>query len=129
MTRLVHQSRIAVISYSHAILCWHSSSACIFVQEGDNHLLSAWHLDPCGAGAYNADACAKHLSFPAKVHPQLSEPDIIRESARLCQLPAESRLGIASAQAQAHKKRGRSDVAPLSRSVHANLQPNNTRVL
>ena len=29
------------------LLCWQSNSACIFLQEGDNHPLSAWHLDPC----------------------------------------------------------------------------------
>jgi len=75
----------------------------------------------CAESAHNADTCTKHLSFAAQVHPQLSEPDIIQEPARLCQLPAENGLGIASAQAQAHKKRGRSDVAQLSRSVHANL--------
>ena len=75
----------------------------------------------CAESAYNADTCAKHLLFLAQVRPQLPEPDIIRESARLCQLPAENGLGIASAQAQAHKKRGRSDVAQLSRSVHANV--------
>ncbi len=75
----------------------------------------------CAESAYNADTCATHLLFLAQVRPQLSEPDIIRESAHLCQLPAENGLGIASAQAQAHKKRGRSDVAQVSRSVHANL--------
>lgn len=75
----------------------------------------------CTESAYNADTCAKHLLFPAQVSPQLSEPDIMQEAARLCQLPAGNGLGIASAQAQAHKKRGRSDVAHLSRSVQANL--------
>ncbi|KAL3134495.1 hypothetical protein ABBQ38_006348 [Trebouxia sp. C0009 RCD-2024] len=69
----------------------------------------------CAESAYNADTCAKHLLFVTQVRPQLSEPDIIRESARLCQFPAENGLGIASAQAQAHKKRGRSDVAQVSR--------------
>ncbi|KAL3130136.1 hypothetical protein ABBQ38_008448 [Trebouxia sp. C0009 RCD-2024] len=68
----------------------------------------------CTESAYNADTCAKHLLFPAQVSPQLSEPDIMQEAARLCQLPAGNGLGIASAQAQAHKKRGRSDVAHLS---------------
>ena len=122
MIWLVHQLRNAASSGSR--YAGSPTAPASFCRKGITTHFLPGTLTPapqCAESAHNADTCTKHLSFAAQVHPQLSEPDIIQEPARLCQLPAENGLGIASAQAQAHKKRGRSDVAQLSRSVHANL--------